>query len=40
MLMNPDEYTVDDFEGHNGDQTSSAAAAFHTTSSLLGASIF
>lgn len=40
MLMNPDEYSIDEFEGAAADQTSSAAAAMHTTSSILGASIF
>jgi hypothetical protein len=40
MLMNPDEYSIDEFEGAAADQTSSAAAAMHTTSSIFGANIF
>ena len=40
MLMNPDEYSIDELEGAAADQTSSAAAAMHTTSSILGANIF
>jgi len=40
MLMNPEQYTIDDFDGSANDTTSSAAAAFHTTSSILGESIF
>ena len=40
MLMHPDDCSLDDFEGAASDKTSSAAAAMHTTSSILGESIF